>query len=191
MDMMDLMKMLGDKDNLSKIGENVGAKTDEVQKLVDLGIPTIMQAMGRNTNSQDGAQSLANALAQHENDDVIGMIKDPSKIDTSDGQKILSHILSSRDETVKANLAKETGLGKDQVGSVLAQLAPLLMGVLGQQQKQRGAGSTGVSSLVTDALGKSAKGGMMDLASKFLDKDKDGSVVDDIGDMLGGMFGKK
>ena len=191
MDMMDLMKMLGDKDNLSKIGENAGAKTDEVQKLVDLGIPTIMQAMGRNTNSQDGAQSLANALAQHENDDVIGMIKDPSKIDTSDGQKILSHILSSRDKTVKANLAKETGLGKDQVGSVLAQLAPLLMGVLGQEQKQRGAGATGVSSLVTDALGKSAKGGMMDLASKFLDKDKDGSVVDDIGDMLGGMFGKK
>jgi len=32
---------------------------------------------------------------------------------------------------------------------------------------------------------------MMDIAAQFLDKDKDGSVVDDIGDMLGGMFGKK
>jgi hypothetical protein len=88
-------------------------------------------------------------------------------------------------------IAKEAGLGKDEVGGILSQLAPLLMGVMGQQQKQQGVGTSGIASLVTDALGKSAKGGMMDIAAQFLDKDKDGSVVDDIGDMLGGMFGKK
>ncbi len=191
MDMMDLMSMLSNKENVQKISGQVGADTDKVKKVVDLGIPTIIQAMGRNVQSDDGAQALLNALQQHQEDDVEGMLQNPSAIDKNDGEKILSHILSSKDEQVRMGIAKETGLGKDEVGGILSQLAPLLMGVMGQQQKQQGVGTSGIASLVTDALGKSAKGGMMDIAAQFLDKDKDGSVVDDIGDMLGGMFGKK
>lgn len=183
--------MLSSKENMEKISANAGVDGDKVRQLVDMGIPTIMEAIGRNAKSPDGAASLINALKEHENADVSSMIKDPSKIDKNDGEKILSHILSSKDDQVKLNLAKETGLGKDQVNGVLAQLAPLLMGVLGQEQKQKGAGIADLSSLVTDALGKSSKGGMMDLATKFLDQDKDGSIVDDIGNMLGGMFKKK
>lgn len=191
MDIMELMKMLGNKENVEKISGNAGAESDKVQKLMDMGIPTIMQAMGRNAKSPEGAESLMNALRQHQDDDVENMVRNPSAIDKNDGEKILSHILSSKDDQVKMNLAKETGLEKNQVSGVLAQIAPLLMGVMGQQQKQRGAGVSDISSLVTDALGKSAKGGMMDMATRFLDQDKDGSIVDDIGDMLGGMFGKK
>src|SRR5690554_1460166 len=187
MDMMDLMSMLSNQENVEKISGQVGADTDKVKKVVDLGIPTIIQAMGRNVQSDDGAQALLNALQQHQEDDVEGMLQNPSAIDKNDGEKILSHILSSKDEQVRMGIAKETGLGKDEVGGILSQLAPLLMGVMGQQQKQQGVGTSGIASLVTDALGKSAKGGMMDIAAQFLDKDKDGSVVDDIGDMLGGM----
>jgi len=190
MDIMELMSVLSNKENVEKISGQIGADTDKVKKVVDLGIPTIIQAMGKNAQSDDGAQALLNALQQHQEDDVEGMISNPSAIDWNDGEKILSHILSSKDEQVKMGIAKEAGLGKDEVGGILSQLAPLLMGVMGQQQKQQGVGTSGIASLVTDALGKSAKGGMMDLAAQFLDKDKDGSVVDDIGDMLGGMFGK-
>lgn len=187
-DITEIMNMLGNNENLEKISSKAGADKDKVQKLMDMGIPTIVKAMGQNASTAEGANSLLNALKQHENDDVEQMIKNPSSIDKMDGEKILKHILSSKEEPVQMNLARETGLGKNQVQSVLAQLAPLLMGVMGQQQKQKGGDLT---SLLTDALGKSSKSGMMDMAAKFLDADKDGDVMDDVGKMLGGLFGKK
>ncbi|MBS4025487.1 MAG: DUF937 domain-containing protein, partial [Clostridia bacterium] len=181
MDMMELMNLLGNKDMLDGISKNSGADSDKVGKLINMGLPTIMKAMNKNATSNDGAQSLLNALKQHENDDVEDMVKNPSKINRQDGEKILGHILSSKKDVVNNNLAKETGLGSDQVNKILSQLAPLLMGTLGQQQKNSNIDSNNVSNLLSDALGKSAKGGMMDLAEKFLDSDKDGSIVDDVG----------
>lgn len=189
MDIMSLMNMLGDQENIKKLSGGDGVETDKVQKLMDMGIPTIMKALGRNAQSPEGANSLMNALKNHENDDIEDMLRNPSSIDKNDGEKILKHILSSKDDAVKMNLASETGLGKDQVGSILSKLAPLLLGTLGNQQKK--SGGFDLSSLLNEAMGKSSKGGMMDLAEKFLDADKDGSIVDDVGGMLGGLFGKK
>lgn len=190
MDIMDLMKILGNTENIENIGGSEGVETDQVKHLLDMAIPTIMKAMDRNARSPMGAESLINALKEHENKDVVSMIKNPSKIDKNDGEKILSHILSSKDDQVKNNLARETGLGKKQVSGVLAQLAPILMGVLGQQQKQGGLNGLGISSILSEGLSKASKGGMLDMATKFLDQDNDGSIVDDIGNIIGDIFKK-
>lgn len=190
MDIMYLMNMLGNKDMVEGISKKAGADTDQVGKLINMGLPTIMNAMKGNASSDKGAESLLNALRQHQDDDVEEMVKNPSKINMEDGEKILGHILSSKKDVVKNNLAKETGLKDDQVNNVLSQLAPLLMGTLGQQQKKSNVDTNNVSNLITDALGKSAKGGMMDLAEKFLDADKDGSIVDDVGKLMGKFFKK-
>lgn len=190
MDMMDLMNLLGNKDMMEGIGKKSGVDPNQVDKLINMGLPTIMKAMKGNISDQKGAESLLNALKQHEDDDVEEMIKDPSKINMKDGEKILGHILSGKKDNVKNNLAKETGLKGEQVNDILSQLAPLLMGTLGQQQKQGKIDSNNVSNLITDALGKSAKGGMMDMAEKFLDADNDGSIMDDVGKLMGKFFKK-
>lgn len=191
MNINELMEMLSNKDAINKLGATAGIESDKVEKLISLGLPTIMKAMDRNTKTNDGAESLMKALKQHEDDDVDDLEKFINKLDKNDGAKMLNHIFSNKNQAVQNNLAQQTGLDTSQVSSMLQQLAPLLIGVLGNQQKKQNLDVNNLSSLMNGALKKSGKGGMMDLAEQFLDADKDGSIVDDVGKMLGGFFKKK
>lgn len=191
MNINELMEMLSNKDAINKLGASAGIESDKVEKLISLGLPTIMKAMDRNAKTNDGAESLMKALKQHEDDDVDDLEKFINKLDKNDGAKMLNHIFSNKNQAVQNNLAQQTGLDTSQVSSMLQQLAPLLIGVLGNQQKKQNLDVNNLSSLMNGALKKSGKGGMMDLAEQFLDADKDGSIVDDVGKMLGGFFKKK
>ena len=191
MNINELMEMLSNKDAINKLGASAGIESDKVEKLISLGLPTIMKAMDRNAKTNDGAESLMKALKQHEDDDVDDLEKFINKLDKNDGAKMLNHIFSNKNQAVQNNLAQQTGLDTSQVSSMLQQLAPLLLGVLGNQQKKQNLDVNNLSSLMNGALKKSGKGGMMDLAEQFLDADKDGSIVDDVGKMLGGFFKKK
>lgn len=191
MNINELMEMLSNKDAINKLGATAGIESDKVEKLISLGLPTIMKAMDRNAKTNDGAESLMKALKQHEDDDVDDLEKFINKLDKNDGAKMLNHIFSNKNQAVQNNLAQQTGLDTSQVSSMLQQLAPLLIGVLGNQQKKQNLDVNNLSSLMNGALKKSGKGGMMDLAEQFLDADKDGSIVDDVGKMLGGFFKKK
>ena len=57
---------------LSKIGQSVGAEPDKVQQVAQLGMPAILQALGRNASTSEGATALTGALDQHQNDTVHG-----------------------------------------------------------------------------------------------------------------------
>lgn len=188
MELEELMKSLMEKENVEKISKET--EPDKFKNLIELGLPTLMGALGKNATSKDGAASLLSALKEHGNDDVKGMIQDPSKIDKSEGEKILKHILGSKDKEIKSNLAKESGLGINQVNDILAIVAPLLMGILGNQQKKKGAGLGELTSMLSQVLGSNDKFGMMGIASKYLDQDSDSNLKDDIGGILGGMFKK-
>ena len=76
-------------------------------------------------------------------------------------------------------------------------LAPLVMGMLGKNQRQQGLDIGGL----TDLLGGERKAAQkrapeaVDLIGSLLDSDGDGSVTDDLaklgGNLLGGLFGGK
>jgi hypothetical protein len=73
----------------------------------------------------------------------------------------------------------------------------MVMGVLGQQnQQQGGLNPSALSGLLGNAVQTQSSNPLMQMATRFLDKDGDGSAVDDIMSMvgsklLGGMFGGK
>ncbi|MDW7739102.1 MAG: DUF937 domain-containing protein [Bacillota bacterium] len=110
-------------------------------------------------------------------------------VDTKDGAKMLQHIFSGNNDRVQNNLARQTGMKKDQVSGVLTQLAPLLIGALGQQKKEQKLDESGISGLLNGLMGQ-GDSGVMGLVTNMLDKDQDGSIVDDIGGMLGNFFKK-
>ena len=69
-------------------------------------------------------------------------------------------------------------------------LAPIIMGYLGRQKQQQGVGADGLGGLLGGLLGEqsaaapqSSGNPMMDMASSYLDKDGDGSSMDDIASM--------
>jgi len=195
MNIIDLLtSQMGNTDVLNQLGKSVGANPDQVQKLTQLGLPTILEALNRNASTPDGAQALAGALDQHQDanlDDVTGFLQN---VDTNDGANILKHVFGDKSQRVQNNLANQTGMDGGQVSNLLNQLAPLVLGALGQQKREQNLDAAGVSGLtgqLTEMLGQGGSGGIMGLASKFLDADHDGSIVDDLGKLLGGFLKRK
>lgn len=195
MNIIDLLTShMGNPDVLNQLGKSVGASPDQVQKLTQLGLPTILEALNRNASTPDGAQALAGALDQHQDvnlDDLSGFL---NNVDTNDGANILKHVFGDKGQRVQNNLANQTGMDGGQVSNLLNQLAPLVLGALGQQKKEQNLDAAGVSGLtgqLTEKLGQGGSGGIMGLASQFLDADHDGSIVDDLGKFLSGLLKRK
>ncbi|MNF01938.1 hypothetical protein D3C80_2010130 [compost metagenome] len=69
-------------------------------------------------------------------------------------------------------------------------LAPIVMGYLSKQKQQNNVSNSGGLGDLIGGLtggGQGTKGALIDMVSGFLDKNKDGNMLDDIM----GMFGKK
>lgn len=191
MDIFSLINgQLNDKDALNKLGQSVGAEPSQVQQLAQIGLPTLLQALGRNAETTEGAVSLAAALDQHQDDDVEDISRFLNKVDQEDGAKILNHIFSGRTDRVQNNLARQTGLQQSQVSGVLTQLAPLVLGMLAQQKKEKNVEPSALPGLLGAFTSQGSNGGMMDLVSNLLDTDNDGSIVDDVGNLLKGFLKK-
>ncbi len=192
---MDLMKILteqlGNEDILSKLGGKAGVDKEQVKQVAMMGLPSLVKAMDRNASTKEGTEALAKALEQHKDDDVEDLNGYFDKVDTDDGAKILQHILSGKDTSFKNNLASKTGLQSDQVSGIMTQLAPMLLGMMGKEKAKRGAGPDDISGLLGDMIGQGKGGGLMDIAEGLLDADKDGSIVDDVGKLFGGLFKNK
>ena len=118
------------------------------------------------------------------------------------GGAILGHVFGGKQGNVAASLGKSTGLQSGQILQLLAMLAPIVMGVLGRQNKQSGGlDQGGLADILGGAFQKSAAqapasvtqasgaGGIGDLLSSVLDANHDGSVMDDLMKQGGGILG--
>lgn len=189
---MDLMRLLKDQlnnpDVLAQLGKSVGADADQVSKLTQLGLPAMLEGLTKNTRTPEGAESLATALDQHKDDSVDDLEGFLNKVNRKDGAKILNHVFADKNNQVKKTLAKETGLKKGQVSGLLTQLAPVLLGALGNQKKEENMDAGGIASLLPSLGsllgGASSSGGLAGITS-ILDADKDGDIVDDLKGFLG------
>lgn len=189
---MDLMKLvsgqLNNPDLLNTLGQQFGAKPDQVEKVMELGMPTLLQALGKNAATPDGAASLANALDQHKDDEVDDLQQFVGKVDANDGQKMLGHILSGKQANVLGKLAGQTGLDAKQVSGLLAKFAPMLMGVLGKQKQEQHVDANGLAGMLGGVLGQAGNAGLMGKVTGMLDADGDGDIMDDVKGMLGKFF---
>ena len=95
-------------------------------------------------------------------------------------------------------VSKVTGMDKQQVGALMVKLAPMLMGILGKAKKEQGLDTGALASLLQGAVTTQKQQGspVMNMVTAMLDKDGDGSVVDDLVEsagksLLSKLFGKK
>ena len=118
------------------------------------------------------------------------------------GGAILGHVFGGKQGNVASTLGKSTGLQSGQILQLLAMLAPIVMAVLGKQNKQSGGlDQGGLADILGGAFQKSAAqapasvthgagaGGIGDLLSSVLDANHDGSVMDDLMKQGGGILG--
>ena len=203
--MFSLEDLLGPQQGsnaIQEISNNVGAEPSAVNSAIQAALPMILGNLANNASTPQGAESLNTALEQDHDGSILdnlgglgsmifGGQQEAAAPRAADAGGILGHILGSNQGAVVQQASNESGLGAGQVAQIMMMLAPIVMGYLGRQKQTQGVGAEGLGGLLGGLLGgqagaaapNSSGNAMMDMASGYLDKDGDGSSIDDIASM--------
>ena len=193
---MNLEALLGllQGQDLGQLAEQVGGNEGQVKNGVMAALPAMLTALSKNTGTEKGAQELNNALETKHDGSILnnlsGYLSNP---DLKDGAGILNHLFGSQTSNVANAVSQSSGLDTNGSMKMLQMLAPVLMGMLGQQKKQNNLDAEGIgnlTSMLASNFGSEAgASGIIDVVTNLLDANKDGNVVDDIMGMVGKFFG--
>ncbi len=187
LDLGNLLSMVSG-DDIAKLGEKVGLSGDKAKSALGSSIPLIMGALAEKAKQPEEAENITKAIEKDHDGSILNNLGDFfSKGDTSEGDSILKHVVGDKKDNIAQFVSKDSGIDLGSASKLLSMAAPLVMGFLGKTNKET-PGSMGI----TDILGSFMGGGnaSQNIVSKLLDRDNDGSVVDDVMDMGKGMLGK-
>ena len=193
---MNLEALLGllQGQDLGNLASQVGGNEGEVKNGVMAALPAMLAALGKNAGTEKGAEELNNALEKKHDgsilDNLSGYLSNP---DLKDGAGILNHLFGNQTSNVANAVSQSSGLDTNGSMKMLQMLAPILMGMLGQQKKQNNLDAKGLgnltSMLASNFGSKAGASGIMEAVTNLLDANKDGNVMDDIMGMVGKFFG--
>ena len=194
--MFSLQDLLGQAQGdqaVGQISQQVGAEPSLVNTAIQAALPSILGSLANNASTPQGAESLDNALSNDHVGSLLdnlgglgGMIFDQQTPTPrqADAGGILGHILGNNQGPVAQEASQKSGLPIGQVAQILMMLAPIVMAYLGRQKQEQNVGADGLGGLIGGILGGgNQSGGIGGLASSVLDRDHDGSSIDDIASM--------
>ena len=186
-------------DIVGQVAKQAGVDPKLAQMVLEKMAPAMTGAMAKNTQTQEGAEKLSDALDKDHDGSVfgdLGSLLGGSGMDK--GAKILGHVFGSKTSDVEEAMAKEVGSDKETTTKMMAMLAPLVLGALGKEKKASGMDASTLAGMLGGATkAMSNDGSSKSLLMSVLDFDKDGSVIDDLPKALGmlamvkNFFGKK
>jgi hypothetical protein len=206
-DILDLLGQKLDARTIQTLAGQIGAAPRQTQAAVETALPLLLGALQRNVAAPQGAASLLGALDRDHDGSVLENVAGFfGQAATGADLRSVEHIFGGRQGGVQSAVARASGLDSGQVMQLLAQLAPLLLGLLGRARRTTGADAGGLGDLLGGAMGRMQQSnpGLGGLLGGLLDADGDGSAVDDLlgkamgggaggglGDLLGGLLGGK
>jgi hypothetical protein len=161
---------------VQQAGASVGLGQDQTAAALAALVPALAAGLKRNTGSPDGLAGLVGALSSGHHQRYLDnpmILGQPAAV--TDGNGILGHVLGSKDASrqIASQAAAQTGISADVLKRLLPLAATMVMGALARQRAS------------TPAPGTAASGGLGDMLGSMLDRDRDGSVVDDVASMIG------
>ena len=129
-----------------------GISKSQMIALAAVAAPLIISYLRNKSQDAKEAEALNNAL----NRDHDGSILDnPSSAleREQEGGSILDHIFGGQKASVENQLSQNTGISMDKIGPILAMLAPVIMGYIGQQKQANGVNAGGLGDLLGGILG--------------------------------------
>ncbi len=199
----DLVQKL-DGDALTNIAGQLGTDPQTARNGVAMALPMLLGGLAHNTAKPEGAQALGQALQRDHDGSLLGNVSAflgsggaQASSKATDGAGILGHVFGQRQSAVADGIGKATGMNSDQTRRLLTMLAPIVLGYLGSRMRQQKLEPAQVSDQLqqeSTRIEQSAPG-MAGILGSLFDRNKDGSVVDDLGRMapgiLGGLLGRK
>ena len=181
MNILDAIVNAQDGAAVRQLGSQVGLAPDQATAALNALMPALAGGFQRNIQSQGGVESLMAALSSGNHGQYIDnptTLADPSAV--TDGNGILGHLLGSKDASreVASRAAAQTGLSADVLKRMLPLAATLMMGAFSKQ--------SGNASATTAAPG--GAGGIGAMLTPFLDRNRDGSIIDDVASTIGGFM---
>jgi hypothetical protein len=165
---------------VSQLATQFGLNEDQAASAVQNLIPALAGGLQRNI-SQGGLNDLLGALTKGQHHRYLD---DPSMLSSQsardDGNGILGHILGSKDVSrqVAAQASARTGISESVLKQMLPVIASLALGALSRQTSSSQTSSTGVPGL--SAAASAGGSGILGMLTPLLDRNHDGSVVDDL-----------
>jgi hypothetical protein len=118
-----------------QISSQLGVDQQTVQRAIAVAAPLLLAALARNASSRQGAQSLSSALEQDHDGSILNDVPGAvSNYQEQPGEGILRHVLGEQRGEVSSALTQGTGADG---AAILQMLAPIVMGVLGDTQRQQ------------------------------------------------------
>jgi hypothetical protein len=173
------------------IAQRFGISETTANTAVQIGVPLILAALARNASQPQGAESLHEAINKDHDgsilDNLIGYLGNPQ---SANGAGILGHVFGDQRPAIENNLAQATGMDQSSAGGLLETIAPLVMGALGQAQRQEGLDTSGLSNLLAtqQQRAQASAPDMMGMLGSMLDQNQDGSATDDLQRMAASFF---
>ncbi len=122
---------------LDDIAAQLGIDRAQAESAVQHALPALLYGVAANAEDHQAAESLGEALTQH--DPLDGAV-DVSGIDVGDGEKIVGHVFGGNTDQVVSQLAnapQAAGLGAGLTKKLLSILAPIVLSYL-ERRRSRG-----------------------------------------------------
>jgi hypothetical protein len=188
MNLLDVILNANDGSTVSQLGSQFGLKESQAASAIQSLLPALAGGLQRNI-SQGGLTDLLGALTSGRHQQYLD---DPSALGSpavrEDGNKILGHILGSKDVSrkVAAQASTRTGIDESVLKQMLPAVASMAMGALSRQTSS----SSTLPGASAPAATPGGGSGILGLLTPLLDQDRDGSVVDDVLGSVSRLFQK-
>jgi hypothetical protein len=187
MNLNGLLSEALNSDTINQISRQLEADEGATNNAIQAALPMLLGGLATNSASEGGASSLLNALDRDHDgsvlDDLGGYLGDYL---SGRGGSILGHIFGGQQGAVEESVSQTSGLDLSKVGPLLMMLAPIVMGALGRARREEGLGEGDLAGELGSAAQQTgASSGLLGALFSVLDRNRDGSAIDDIAEMLG------
>ena len=129
-----------------------GISKGQIIALLAVAAPLIISYLRNKSQDANEAEALNNALDKDHDGSILN--NPTSAVEReAEGNSILDHIFGGEKATVENQLSQNTGISMDKIGPILAMLAPVIMGYIGQQKQVNGVNAGGLGDLLGGILG--------------------------------------
>lgn len=184
-----LMQQLG-PDAIGKIAQQLGTDNRSTNRAVAGALPALLDAITNNASDKNGAEALDGALSRDHDgsllDNLGGFLDSP---DLDMGSGILRHVLGGRQDDVQQKLGATSGVDGAKMASLLAMLAPIVMGALGKARAKNNLDAGGLGDMLQNERTQAGASADLGGIGKMLDRDGDGNFMDDLAKMGTSLLG--
>jgi len=167
---LDLAKAALTPDIMQKVSALVGENTANTQRALDRAIPSVLAGLLNfaSTNT-DGLSRLISLLRQRNYTNIIGdlssLLSGGSATEEflKSGKDLLGVVFGGRLNALTDLIANSGGVKETSASSLLSLVAPLLLGILGQQTASQGLNAANLVNLLLgqrDSIAKAAPAGL-------------------------------